>query len=166
MLYELTTDFQSFYPAAAQELRQRGYAQITDRTSSGLRVLRYESRDRTIDVVFFVETGKPSQEVGIQIHDLRPRSQIQKLFNEITSDGSRRTYPRMVCIANLKQLCGAKATWALEANKATNDVPTDADLFGPAAYIRTKPTCPQGGTYTLGRVDEDPRCSILMHNLW
>ena len=40
------------------------------------------------------------------------------------------------CIANLKQIQGAKATWALELKKVDTDTPADADLFGATAYIR------------------------------
>jgi prepilin-type N-terminal cleavage/methylation domain-containing protein len=64
------------------------------------------------------------------------------------------------CIANLKQIEGAKATWALEAKKVDTDTPADADLFGATQYIRTKPACPGGGTYTLGNVATQPVCSL------
>jgi prepilin-type N-terminal cleavage/methylation domain-containing protein len=64
------------------------------------------------------------------------------------------------CIANLRQIEGAKATWAMEAKKNNTDTPADGDLFGAAAYIRTKPDCPGGGTYTLNAVDTDPACSL------
>src|SRR5436190_23764063 len=68
-------------------------------------------------------------------------------------------------ITLLREIDGAKQQWALEHSKATNDIPTWADLVGPDLYMRQKPICPQGGTYTLGRVDEYPRCSIVMHSL-
>jgi hypothetical protein len=75
-------------------------------------------------------------------------------------------YPnRSACIANLKNIEGAKATWALENHKETNAVPTDADLFGRTLYISEKPPCPGNGTYTLGAVSEKPRCSIRGHTL-
>jgi hypothetical protein len=64
---------------------------------------------------------------------------------------------------NLIAIEGAKATWALENHKMTNDVPTDSDLFGPDSYIREKPQCPEGGVYALGKAGEKPRCSIRGH---
>jgi hypothetical protein len=67
---------------------------------------------------------------------------------------------RSSCIANLKQIAGAKATWALEFKKAPTDWPTDRDLFGERKYISRKPTCPAGGHYRLGAVDQKPTCSI------
>ena len=65
------------------------------------------------------------------------------------------------CIANLKQIEGAKATWAMENKKVDTDTPTDGDLFGDAAYIRVKPECPATTTaYTLGAVSARPSCAL------
>ena len=65
---------------------------------------------------------------------------------------------RNACIANMKQIDGAKATWALENKKTSADVPADADLFGADKYIAKKPECPAGGNYTLAAVDTAPSC--------
>src|SRR5262245_21947433 len=69
------------------------------------------------------------------------------------------------CIPSLQNLQVAKEVWALEQHKTTNDIPTDADLFGPRKYLVEKPKCPAGGVYTLGRVGEKVRCSIPGHTL-
>lgn len=69
------------------------------------------------------------------------------------------------CIANLKQVEGAKATWALEQKKANSDTPVDSDLFGATSYIREKPPCPAGGTYALTQVDQKPTCTVTGHSL-
>jgi hypothetical protein len=66
----------------------------------------------------------------------------------------------MDCIANLKQLEGAKETWAVEYHKSTNDVPTMAEL---TPFLREVRLCRAGGVYTLGPVGEKPRCSIKGH---
>ena len=63
------------------------------------------------------------------------------------------------CIANLKQVDGAKATWALELKKTSTDAPGDADLFGATLYIKDKPECPGGGTYSLLSVAEKVTCT-------
>ena len=55
--------------------------------------------------------------------------------------------------------------WAMENNIVTNAIPTDAELFGPLKYIREKPACLAGGTYTLGAVGEKPRCAIPGHTI-
>jgi prepilin-type N-terminal cleavage/methylation domain-containing protein len=64
------------------------------------------------------------------------------------------------CIANMKQIDGAKATWALENRKSNTDTPGTSDLYGANAYIRTEPTCPGGGTYTIANVQTKPSCSL------
>src|SRR5258708_30772824 len=63
------------------------------------------------------------------------------------------------CIANMKQVDGAKATWALEMKKNNADVPVAADLFGPTAYIRKAPQCPAGNIdYVLNDVQSQQVC--------
>jgi prepilin-type N-terminal cleavage/methylation domain-containing protein len=64
------------------------------------------------------------------------------------------------CIANLKQIEGATATWALEMKQTGGDVPGTDDLFGTDKYIRAEPECPGGGDYVLAAVDSQPTCTI------
>jgi prepilin-type N-terminal cleavage/methylation domain-containing protein len=73
---------------------------------------------------------------------------------------ARTASQKNACIANLKQISGAKATWALENKKVDTDTPVNADLFGATQYIRATPACPGGGTYTLGNVATEPICSL------
>jgi len=69
------------------------------------------------------------------------------------------------CIANMKQVDGAKATWALEAKKNNTDTPASADLFGATAYIRTAPVCPSGtAAYVLTAVDTPQACPNVAAN--
>ena len=72
---------------------------------------------------------------------------------------ARAASQKNACIANLKQMDGAKATWALEQKKVVTDVPVDTDLFGSTQYIRDKPECPGGGTYSLNDVGNKPTCT-------
>jgi hypothetical protein len=65
------------------------------------------------------------------------------------------------CINNLRQIDGAKQQWATENNK-TNGPVTWNDILpylghGPNGGM---PRCPKGGQYTLGNLDEAPKCSI------
>jgi hypothetical protein len=71
-------------------------------------------------------------------------------------DRARMTSADNACINNLRQIDGAKTEWALEHHKTTNDVPTWADIQPYCG--REFPRCPQGGIYTIGRVDEAPKC--------
>jgi hypothetical protein len=76
------------------------------------------------------------------------------------------------CVNNLAVIDGCVQQWTLEKHKTTNDTPTWEDLR-PWLTRGTNyqvPVCPQGGTYTLGRVGESPTCSIgerdpLYHSL-
>jgi hypothetical protein len=70
------------------------------------------------------------------------------------------------CINGLRQIDGAVEQWALDNHKTTNDTPTWAEIVGRNRYLREKPKCPQGGTYTLSRVGDYPRCSIPMHSFY
>ena len=73
--------------------------------------------------------------------------------------------PRNACVANLKQIEATKATWALENKKLPTDVPQDSDLFGTNRCLREKLNCSEGGTYSLGAVNEKPTCSTPGHTL-
>jgi len=76
---------------------------------------------------------------------------------------ARQASQKAACVANLRTIDGAKATWALEQRKTNTDVPNDGDLFGPTSYIREKPTCPANGVYSLNQVDTKPTCTIPDH---
>ena len=63
------------------------------------------------------------------------------------------------CIANMKQIEGAKATWALEMKKNNGDLPVATDLFGNTQYIRRAPQCPSGNVdYVLPIVSVQQTC--------
>lgn len=85
------------------------------------------------------------------------------LLPDFTPCGGGRTSIRNACINNLRQIDGAIEQWALDKNiHATNQV-VEAEV---AAYIKHgMPTCPGGGKYTIGKVNEPPRCSIHDHVL-
>src|SRR5437870_9964690 len=62
---------------------------------------------------------------------------------------ARTSSQKTACIANLKQMEGAKATWAMELKKSSSAVPGPTDIYGGTLYIREEPGCPGGGTYDL-----------------
>ena len=76
---------------------------------------------------------------------------------------ARDTALRNGCVANLRTIDGAKATWALENRKADGALPSDADLFGATKYVPEKPVCKKGGIYAIGPVGTKPTCSIQDH---
>jgi prepilin-type N-terminal cleavage/methylation domain-containing protein len=73
---------------------------------------------------------------------------------------ARDTSQRNACIANLKQIEGAKSNWCMEQKKSLTDTPVDTDLFGTDKYVRVAPECPGGGTYAINRVDVTPTCTL------
>ena len=64
------------------------------------------------------------------------------------------------CIANLKQIEGAKEQWAMDTKASPADTPTITDLYGTDKYIKAEPQCPNSGSYTVGTVATAPVCSI------
>lgn len=73
---------------------------------------------------------------------------------------ARTSSRRQTCISNLKQIDSAKEQWAMDKQKDTGAAVVDADIFGSATgYVKSKPTCPAGGTYTLAVVGTNPSCS-------
>ena len=71
---------------------------------------------------------------------------------------ARTTAQKNACINNLRQIDGAKEQWGLEkkvsATAATVATEVDEYIKGGA------PSCPAGGTYTYGAMDEEPVCTI------
>ena len=59
---------------------------------------------------------------------------------------------------------GAKEQWALETNQATAAACTIGSLFvsgtPDSSYLKSSPTCPGGGTYTVGAIGTAPTCSV------
>ena len=78
---------------------------------------------------------------------------------------ARAASQKNACIANLKQIDGAKQTWALEEKKVSTALPTAAMLYGATLYIRDTPSCPAGGTYDILTVSDKPDCTVDGHTL-
>ena len=75
---------------------------------------------------------------------------------------ARQSSRKQTCIANLKQIDSAKEQWAMDKQKATGDAVVQTDLTGStgtAGYIKSYPTCPGGGAYTINVVGTNPICS-------
>lgn len=71
---------------------------------------------------------------------------------------SRKASQMNACIANLKQIQGAK-----EQSLMAGGGVTGADLFGADKYIKVEPHCPAQPSigYTLGDKDTDPTCTFV-----
>jgi hypothetical protein len=74
------------------------------------------------------------------------------------------------CIHTMGVIWGAQSSWAQALNKSTNEVATASELepFLIKAMYRSGgkfPSCRKGGAYTIGRVNDEPKCSIPLHSL-
>jgi chromosome segregation ATPase len=87
------------------------------------------------------------------------QAENQQIVDESTAVISRKT-----CINNLRLIDDAKQQWAADYGKPVDAVPTEKDLL-PYFKDGALPQCPDGGVYSLNRVDEVPTCSIAGHTL-
>ena len=68
----------------------------------------------------------------------------------------RRNSQAAACVSNLKQIQAA-----VEQAKMAGTTPSSlSDLVGSDKYIKSTPTCPATGTYSLGDDTTDPGCTI------
>ena len=67
------------------------------------------------------------------------------------------------CIANLKQIDGAKQIWAIDNEEDDTATPGWGDLV--PTYIKRQPDCPGGGAYTIDAVGDLPTCDQAGHAL-
>jgi len=71
---------------------------------------------------------------------------------------ARQTSRRNSCIANLKQIDSAKEQFAMENKLDTGATVAWTDLV--TTYMKSQPSCPGGGTYTIDVVGTNPSCSL------
>ncbi len=67
------------------------------------------------------------------------------------------------CIANLKQIDSAKEQWAMDNKKDSGASAAWSDLT--PTYMKSQPSCPAGGTYTIAVIGTNPSCSVAGHAL-
>ena len=71
---------------------------------------------------------------------------------------ARDTSRTKTCIANLRQIEAAKEQAAMDLHMTDTDVPTQAQLSPD--YVKSWPSEPQGGTYTINAINANPTCSV------
>ena len=62
------------------------------------------------------------------------------------------------CMENLRQIAAGKEQAAMDLKLADTDTPTQAQLTPD--YVKSWPTCPAGGAYTIGDMSTNPTCSV------
>jgi len=93
------------------------------------------------------------QAAGLSLVDSKP-----------TDETAVRNARRQACDNQLKSMELAKQSWALDQRKPDDATPTVADL---ASYLQggRLPKCPVGGSYVIGKLNQNPRCSVTGHEL-
>jgi prepilin-type N-terminal cleavage/methylation domain-containing protein len=76
---------------------------------------------------------------------------------------ARESSRKSSCIANLKQMDSGKEQWAMDNKAAAGASVAMTDLT--PTYLKSTPTCPSGGTYTVGNIGTNPTCSTSGHAL-
>jgi len=64
------------------------------------------------------------------------------------------------CQANMQKLQGAKEQWGLDTNADKAASPFWSDLVGSTKYLKSRPACPNAGTYIIRALDTAPTCNI------
>jgi prepilin-type N-terminal cleavage/methylation domain-containing protein len=67
------------------------------------------------------------------------------------------------CRANLRQIQAAKEQWAMATNQGATATPGWDDLV--PTFMQQRPSCPSGGTYTIGNLSTNPTCNVTGHTL-
>jgi len=81
---------------------------------------------------------------------------------------ARATSQQNACINNLRQIDSAIQEWALETGQ--NNGATIGNIATVSAYIKMNannsvPICPANGTYTVGKVGDNPQISCSLSTL-
>jgi hypothetical protein len=166
-LYKLSGDLAQLGQTIDRELIGHGYQRMNEDRWSGGTNVEYRSAKGSPQV-FLILGRDQTRTMSVWICSERKRSRLREFVDDVEdllpfSHKGRGGSAKYACIANLKQIDGAVQTWLLENPLMTNQIPRDADLFGPELYIRNKPKCPEGGEYMIGKAGEVPRCSIPWH---
>lgn len=76
---------------------------------------------------------------------------------------ARQSSRKNTCIANLKQIDSGKEQWAMDNKKDAGATVLQTDLA--PTYIKSWPSCPSGGNYTINTIGTSPTCSVALHVL-
>lgn len=66
---------------------------------------------------------------------------------------------RADCINSLKKIEVAKQHWVMKSKATSDSSPSWDEIIGFDSPLRRVPICAEGGTYTIGEIDEPPTCS-------
>jgi hypothetical protein len=112
-------------------------------------------------VFFCLRKYKPQQRIGLTL-SITLIVFVIAAFAVPNLIQTRMVVSQNACVNNLHWIQEAKKHWAGANHKSMQDVPTAADIFNETNGLRVTqmPDCPAGGTYIIGAVGEEAKCSI------
>ena len=118
-----------------------------------------------------MKTNKTARKAGFTLVEIMIVVAIIGLLAAIAIPNfirARATSQQNACINNLRQIDSAIQEWALETGQSNGA--NVADVSTVSAYIKMNannsvPICPANGTYTVGKVGDNPQISCSLSTL-
>ncbi|HEX3800907.1 MAG TPA: hypothetical protein VH413_19595 [Verrucomicrobiae bacterium] len=143
-------------------LRKENEEMLTMR--SELHRLRDQNKQLTAQLAAVQQKSEQAQQTQQQLSEKLANENVALRGQTEKAARDQEMQATQACIANLRQIDGAKQQWAMDNKKAATDVPTPADL---ASYLPNMNLiiCPAGGSYSINAVNMPPTCSVPGHVL-
>jgi uncharacterized membrane protein YccC len=178
-LREQSTQLETLQEETREMQRLRNQVQELDRfrrEAEEVHKLRNETRQLRQEKQEFEKISAELQQLRQTVAQLRnvqaEKQQIEQILRNQMQQTAQNTPPApptpedaatRACINNLRQIDGGKEQWALENNQPAGAQVSPAEL--EPYFVNGMPSCPSGGSYTIGTLGQSPTCSIPGHAL-
>lgn len=119
-------------------------------------------------VVFGDGSVQANSSESIVINSARSDTPAKAGAGQRSPDGAEPRKSRDNVMDDLRQIEGAKILWALENKKPDGYVPTESDIEGIGAFLRTGklPVHPPGGHYIIGPIGGPAKSTLYGQLNW